>query len=85
MEAATDKALKKIADPNDDKENPQQKGSGLWGLLTPKLSGDSPKVGTVPSGTGSLSAGVWPSVPHHAASSEVSLVSEEGKSGVVVI
>jgi len=78
VEAATDKALKKIADPKDDKRKAPQSSPGFWSLLTPKLSGASPKIGTVPSGTSSVNEGTQPNVAHHAESSEMRLVIEGG-------
>ncbi|RPB24830.1 hypothetical protein L211DRAFT_837219 [Terfezia boudieri ATCC MYA-4762] len=37
VEAATDQALKKIANPKDDKRNALQSSSVFWSLSTPKL------------------------------------------------
>jgi len=79
VEAATDQALNIIADPRDGKRNTPQKSSGFWSLFTPKLPGASPKIGTVPSCSGNAN------VARDAASSEMSLVSEGGRSGVVII
>lgn len=87
VEAATDQALSRIS-PNPAKElKGPQKSSGFWSLLTPKLGGASPKIGTVNSGTGSVMTiegpgGDWPEVVPARAASEVSLVSEDGRVGL---
>ena len=79
VEEATDLALKKIGTEDESRQKrlpkwpstaADPKSSGLWTLLTPKIGGNSPRIGTVPSGSGSL---------HTASERRV------GKSGVVII